>query len=87
MYRTELDQPVEDHSYGTWESAVNEHIVRALTARHASSHISASAGAEELQRDKDKRFLYLDALIERLKQYEYNPRSSFRTIRVTLTDN
>lgn len=57
-------------SYPVWEIAVNEHIVRAITIRMAYLDGSQEAGDKELQRQKDRGFQYVEALTERLKEYE-----------------
>lgn len=61
-----------------WERTVNEHIVRALTSRFASREIGTEVGDKELQADKSKGFIYIEALAERLKEYE-SQRSKYQT--------
>ena len=77
-----LYQPIamqmKQQAYADWEHAVNEHIIRALTSRLTSRETSPAVGAAELQEDKSSGFLYVDALAQRLREYENN-RSKYAT--------
>jgi hypothetical protein len=54
----------------SWEPAVNEHIIRAITSRLATKVVGEEVGASELQADKRNGFMYIEPLAERLKEYE-----------------
>jgi Domain of unknown function (DUF4932) len=65
--------------YRTWEQVVNEHVIRAITSRLAYHQIGREAGEKELQEHKSAGFIYVEALYERLKEYEAQ-RSKYRTL-------
>ena len=79
-YKTELNKysklftPIADRmkeqAYGTWETCVREHIVRALTARYESLKVSQSAGDKAMKYEKQRSFFYVPALCDSLKNYE-----------------
>jgi hypothetical protein len=73
-----ISQQMKAQAYPDWERAVNEHIIRALTSRFAAREINKEVGEKELQEDKKKGFIYIEPLIERLKEYE-NQRDKYRT--------
>jgi hypothetical protein len=68
-----ISKQMTELAYSDWEHTVNEHIIRALTSRFASREISREVGEKELQEDKRKGFIYIEALAERLKEYETQP--------------
>ncbi|MHC4704234.1 MAG: DUF4932 domain-containing protein, partial [Planctomycetota bacterium] len=57
-------------AYGNWHTCVNEHIVRAVTARLARREIGSEAGEKALYREKSRGFAYVQALYESLAGYE-----------------
>jgi hypothetical protein len=77
---------MKPQAYGSWPTCVNEHIIRAVNARLAYLEESRTAGqgaAEqvlqgEIQREKSRGFFYVEALSQRLEQYEAN-REKFPT--------
>ena len=87
-YKTELNkysklfEPVADRmsaqAYGSWQTCVNEHIVRALTTRYAYLKVNKEAGDNSLKSEKQRSFFYVPALCESLKNYE-KTRDKYRT--------
>jgi hypothetical protein len=81
-YKMEIDkcsklfEPVADRmiaqAYGSWQTCVNEHIVRALTTRYAYLKVSKEAGDNYLKYQRQNGFFYVPALCESLKNYEKN---------------
>lgn len=69
LYAT-ISKQMKEQAYSDWEHTVNEHIIRAITSRLTSREISSNIGERELQEDKKKGFIYVEALAEKLKEYE-----------------
>lgn len=65
-----IAEKMKRRAYGTWETCVNEHIVRALTTRLTYREINESEGAEALLYEKGRGFAYVEALCESLEVYE-----------------
>lgn len=62
--------PMEEMAYGSWETCVNEHVVRAVTVRLAHLHQGEDVGEKSLMHERTRHFAYVEALCERLKIYE-----------------
>jgi hypothetical protein len=62
-----------------WEECVNEHIVRAIMTRLYFTEVGPGEGEKYLREQKERGFLYLDAVIARLADYERN-RGQFQTL-------
>lgn len=77
-----LYEPIADRmkkqAYPSWEICVNEHLVRAVTTRLAYREMGREAGEKALLYEKTKGFFYVEALCERLEQYE-TARDRYRT--------
>jgi hypothetical protein len=56
--------------YGGWQACVFEHVLRAAVARMALHNEGPGAAARLLAGDRSIGFLYIDALYERLAEYE-----------------
>lgn len=65
-----IAEKMRRQAYPVWEIAVNEHIVRAITIRMAYLDGGQEVGDKELRQQKDRGFQYVEALVERLKEYE-----------------
>lgn len=59
-------------AYNTWEICVNEHIVRAVTARLTYIYSGKDAGDQLIENEKKQSFFYIEAMCESLKNYENN---------------
>lgn len=66
-----IKEEMESLNYSTWVTCLNEHIVRAVTARLAYSD-SPREGSKALDREMSEGFIYTKALTEALKEYENN---------------
>jgi len=77
-----LYEPISDtmkkQAYGSWETCVNEHLVRAVATRLAYQQIGKEAAEKTLLYEKTRGFFYVEALCKRLEQYE-NQRDKYRT--------
>ncbi len=69
---SEIENVMKQQAYTTWESCVNEHIVRAVTTRLAYLNLGEDAGDEALSYERSKGFIYIDALVDSLEYYEKN---------------
>jgi hypothetical protein len=61
---------MEDQAYTDWISAVNEHIVRAVTVRMAYRELGEAAGQAALEEELDRGFVYIEELLKKLEVYE-----------------
>jgi len=59
-------------AYSSWESCVNEHIVRAVVARINYIHSGSENYENIITYEKDRGFLYIDELTKKLEEYEKN---------------
>jgi hypothetical protein len=59
-------------AYGNWLTAVNEHVVRAVTTRLNYSHKGKEEGDRALLMEKTYGFAYVEALCDKLEHYEEN---------------
>lgn len=67
---TPIREKMEKEGYSNWETCVNEHIVRAVTARLTFIHFGKQAGEDELRDQKSRRFVYIEPLCKKLEEYE-----------------
>jgi hypothetical protein len=69
LYRS-IRGAMEDQAYTDWISAVNEHIVRAVTVRLAYRELGEAAGQAALEEELDRGFVYIEGLLDKLEIYE-----------------
>lgn len=71
----ELFTPIKDNmksmAYGSWETCLNEHIIRALTARFTYNE-GASRNTTTLYKEKNQCFIYIEVLFNKLGEYKNN---------------
>jgi hypothetical protein len=67
-----IEKKMRKQAYEEWQSAVNEHLIRAITARLAAREFGPEAGRRALETDRRLGFRYIDALADRLVEYEAN---------------
>lgn len=65
-----IAKQLTDQAYPDWQTAVNEHIIVAITVRLLAIEQGQEAAALELQKQKDKGFIYAEALVSRLIEFE-----------------
>ena len=69
-----LFEPIKDvmskHTYGSWESCINEHIIRAINIRLVGLHFNTQHSKTLLSKELGDRFIYIEPLIEKLKDFE-----------------
>ena len=61
---------MEKTGYPTWDSCVNEHLIRAITARLMFRVVGEEAGRQDVQEEMSSGFVYVPALCRRLEEYE-----------------
>jgi hypothetical protein len=67
-----ISESMKSQAYSTWETCVNEHIVRSCTARYSYLKVSNEAGDDSMKYERQRSFFYVPALCESLKNYENN---------------
>jgi len=69
-----LYEPIKSYmlrqGYANWETTVNEHIVRAVNIRLNELHLGAEAGKASLNNELNQGFIYIEPLVEKLKDFE-----------------
>jgi hypothetical protein len=73
-----ISDKMKEQAYGTWDTCVNEHLVRAVETRLAYLHIDKEVAQQTLRYEKTKGFFYVEVLCKRLEQYE-NQRDKYST--------
>lgn len=63
---------MEQNGYMELETAINEHMIRAITARLVLARDGEEAYRKEVNREKRHGFRYMDTLTEKLALYEQN---------------
>ena len=73
-----LFEPIKEDmtksAYGAWSSCVNEHVVRAVVVRLCELHVHSQLSKAILEDELRQHFIYIEPLIEKLKDFE-NQRS------------
>ncbi|WP_211142734.1 DUF4932 domain-containing protein [Clostridium aciditolerans] len=71
-----LFSPIKDtmakQAYGSWEYCVNEHIVRSISYRVLRNTYGTEKSEEYITMDTGRKFIYINAISEKLKEYENN---------------
>lgn len=65
-----LDRGTIKIAYGSWSGTVSELIVQAITIRLATREFGEAAGQAHLDDERQRGFIYVDMLVDRLKRYE-----------------
>lgn len=69
---TNIRTQMEAQAYPEWTICVNEHIVRAITARLTYIYSGQAAGDQSVANEKSKGFYYIEPLCDSLIIYEEN---------------
>jgi Domain of unknown function (DUF4932) len=67
---TPISERMSSQAYPSWETCVNEHIVRAVTTRLAHLNDGRKAGERAIVAEQAKGFFYVPALCEKLEIFE-----------------
>lgn len=65
-----IAEQMAQQAYPDWQTTVNEHVIRAITTRLIQLEQGDDAGREALARETKRGFVYVEALVDRLKEYE-----------------
>jgi hypothetical protein len=69
-----LFEPIKNamskQAYGSWETCVNEHVIRAINIRMVEQYSNTQQSKALLNRELGNRFIYIEPLIEKLKEFE-----------------
>lgn len=65
-----IEEQMQGYGYTKWPVIMEEHVVRAVTNRLIYREIGQQAGDEELQSQRNRGFIYIDAILEQLSIYE-----------------
>ena len=74
-----IEEKMRSQAYVTWETCVNEHVIRAITNRLALKYFGEDTYKMLIAQDVNKDFIYLKDVIEALIIYEQN-RDEYKTI-------
>ncbi|GFP75265.1 DUF4932 domain-containing protein [Clostridium fungisolvens] len=69
---TPIKQAMANQQYGQWQYCVNEHIVRSVAYRNLYFYFGKNASEYYINLDTSKNFIYINAITEKLKEYENN---------------
>lgn len=69
---TPIERQMRRQAYDNWQTAVNEHLIRAITVRLMARVLGPEDGQRALKTERQRGFLYIDALVDRLVEYEAN---------------
>ncbi|SHF17396.1 protein of unknown function [Caldanaerobius fijiensis DSM 17918] len=75
-----IKETMDKLAYSTWETCVNEHIVRAITVRLICLHIDSDEGKTLLEDEVKNGFIYIKELCKLLEHYE-NHRNIYPTFK------
>lgn len=87
-----IEQSMKSQGYWHWGVTVNEHVVRAVVTRIAAQHYDTTFAYSNFYKPEfGKRYIYIDALIEKLTYYEkhrdeYPTFKSFVPVLITAFD-
>ena len=77
---TPIRESMSKQAYGSWDTCVNEHIVRAITYKILYNLFSTKVSQSYIDRDTASNFIYIKALSESLEEYKNN-RDKYPTIK------
>ena len=71
---SQLLEPIKNEmariAYSNWSICVNEHIIRAIGVRIEEIYKNQAKSQALMNQEKSKRFIYIEPLVEKLKEYE-----------------
>ena len=65
-----IKEAMSKQAYGRWDFCLNEHIVRAIVIRLYELHIDPIRSKAILSYELSRRFIYIEPLLEKLKDFE-----------------
>lgn len=67
-----MESKMKRQAYGQWSTVVRESMLRAVTTRQAYLFDGQDAGNRELRREQGRGFVFTEALVKKLEEYEGN---------------
>jgi len=67
---TPIENEMRAKAYGSWDACINEHIIRAIYIRLLNIYSGEISAKSQLIREKSLRYIYIEPLVEKLKQFE-----------------
>ena len=67
-----LREAMRREGYGSWDQVINESIIRAITSRLTAADRGEEAANAEVAEEVKRGFVYVPALVDRLRRYEKN---------------
>lgn len=67
-----IKDDMKKQGYSSWITTINEHIIRAVTVRLNERTYGTKVAQELLKEEREKGFIFIDALCDKLKYYENN---------------
>lgn len=74
-----IKDDMKEQGYASWDTTINEHIIRAVTIRLTEIVYGKDVAGRLLDEETRRGFVYIDALCNQLKYYE-NHRNKYSTI-------
>jgi hypothetical protein len=65
-----LETEMREIAWGSWQNCIDEHIIRAVYIRLLTLYGKENEAKSQLIREKSLHFVYIEPLIEKLKQFE-----------------
>ena len=65
-----IKEEMSKQAYSQWYNCINEHIIRAVHVRLLALHVSSQQSNGLLNIELSKRFIYIEPLVEKLKDFE-----------------
>ena len=65
-----IKEEMSEMAYPVWYLCVNEHIIRAIVIRLYELHLDSQQSKTLLERELQQHFIYIEPLIEKLKDFE-----------------
>jgi hypothetical protein len=75
---TPIEKTMRAQVYGTWESSLNEHIIRAINTRLVLQNKGEAAINKNLEKEYNKGFIYIKPIYDSIVIYEEN-RETYKT--------
>jgi hypothetical protein len=65
-----LENEMKEKVWGSWQNCIDEHIIRAVYIRLLTLYGRENEAKSQLIREKSLRYVYIEPLVEKLKQFE-----------------
>jgi len=69
-----LENEMKEKVWGSWQNCIDEHIIRAVYIRLLTQYGRENEAKSQLIREKSLHYVYIEPLVEKLKQFENEPK-------------